>query len=179
MMSEWISFRRHYTSDLSRGTVGYGIVDGKMKLSISDLQQYFEETNEPIAAEVEAHWEGSRRPDRITFCGATYNFIPLSGLIVAQTTALVEGCTTEPGVVVHPNSTVRNSTIGRSTEISNTTTILDSRIGYGCFIGSNVVIDNCPIYDRSHINNGEIHQSGVVEPYGRDLTELAFDGARW
>lgn len=177
-MSERIQFRRIYNSFFEHGQVNYGLVNGR-QFTIPELMRQYEGEDEPIEAEVEAHWVGAARPDRLSFCGATYNFFPKNGLIAAQSTTSIRDSEFGYGVVIHPNTTVHDSTIRTLTEVSNTTTIINSRIGHGCLIGSNVVIDGCKVLNLTEIQDGDVFYADRPEATGRDFKELAYDGARW
>jgi NDP-sugar pyrophosphorylase family protein len=178
-MSEHIQFRRKYDSFARQGRIQYGVFR-QQRLTIPQLMSYFGESEEPIEAEVEAHWYDERRPDKVAFCGATYTFTPKTGLIAAQSTTSIEESTFGYGVIVHPNTTIRNSSIGCQTEISNTSTVISSRVGHGCLIGSNVVIEGSKVLDHSQIEAGmTYHPAHSLEATGRDFKELAYEGAHW
>lgn len=83
------------------------------------------------------------------------------------------------GVIIHPNTTIHDSTIRSLTEVSNTTTIINSRVGHGCLIGSNVVIDGCKVLYLTEIQDGDVFYTDMREATDRDFKELSFDGARW
>jgi NDP-sugar pyrophosphorylase family protein len=177
-MSEQIQFRRTYDSMFERGRISYAIFRGK-KFTIPKLMIHFEYTDQPIEAEVEAQWGGSRRPDRLKFCDASYDFTPRNGQIIAQATTSTAGSKFSWGTVIHPDVTVRDSEVGKLTEISNDSRILNSRVGNGCLIGAGVVVTGCRVYDNTELQDGAEFHSPLLEATGRDFKELALEGAKW
>jgi NDP-sugar pyrophosphorylase family protein len=177
-MSEQIQFRRKYDSMLEQGRVSYGLFEGK-RYTIPALMQLFRNSDQPVEALVEAHWEESRRPEKLAFCGATYDFLPQNGIIVAQTTTSITDSEFSWGTVIHPNVTIQDSKVGHLTEVSNTSTIMNSRIGSGCLIGTNVVISGCKVLNHTELHDGTELHSELVEAAGRDFKQLAYEGARW
>ncbi len=179
-----VHFTRSFIPNLERDVVSSGtvVLDGDQvgTFNIPELMKRFMHSNQPVPALVEAHWPDGQEPEERSFCGAAYEFTPLSGLIAARNLHVISGSETQTGVILHPNTTVRDSEIGAYTEVGNTSTILASRIGKYCTVGTNSVIDATTVFPVTNIEAGRtILSNSPVEVSDADYANLRTEGARW
>lgn len=178
-----IIFERRYQGSSGNCILREGLFEHNQKyrrLSIVALQSYFNKNfsdSGPISSAVEAQWPDRGDPKRRLFCGATYDFDPKTGTVIARHNVIKDSkSTVDRGTVIHPNVVLHNSHVGKNCEISNASTLIDSRVGAVCIIGAHTVLDTVKVLASTVIPPETILKATSIITVDRDYNMLRAQG---